>query len=813
MFSRKLLLLSCLLGGAWLVDSRALGVADKDDFGDMLPAKDCLQRIGTVRFHTGDKLLSLAYSPDGSIIASGGRNDPIRLWNAKTGQLLRTLPEHMVWALAFSPDGARLASGGANKVVRLWDVKSGQEIKQLKGHRATIKALAFSEDNKAIVSGSDDNTVILWSPGSGALLESYEGHTFGVTTVAFAADLTALASGSTDRTIRIWTDDKDKSRTLTTPSAVSGIVYLNDGKSLVSAGDDGFLRVWDLAAEKQVRQWKGHADSITHLALSQDGKTLASAGADGLVKLWDPASGTEIRSVVRKLGDCEAFAMSADAKQFASGGANCTIHRWDATTGSPSLLPGAKGPDGVITAIACAPDGSLAAVGLTTNQVLVLDAAGKEKHRLVCGPQDAEVMLGFSTDGKTLATVSAPDTIILWNMTTGKASKRFTLPDRDEVRCVAYNPNGLHVAVGYTNGGVRIWETATGKVAKQIPLPRGARAVAYTQDGQSLAVGSENLIVIYNGNTFAERRRYSNLNDTVACLAFSPDGRTLAAGLFASTVRLFDLLLAINTEIEPRPLEGHLGVVNAVAWSANGRCLASAGFDKTVRLWEFVNGQPIGVWPGHIGEATAVAFHPSGRTVISGSRDTTLLVWDATCLGQNGKLPDAKQPDPTGFEALWRNLASDNNAQGNLAMWTMVTAKDAAAWLDKSKKIFLENPEKIKKYMEDLNSDKFKEREAANAALANYGRWVEGVLKRTLDNPPSEEVRQRVDKLLARLEGKEAISLQQERLRVRRTIEMLEQSGTAGSRELLQKLAAGAAEEDLRDMARAASDRVGKRMP
>jgi WD40 repeat protein len=202
-------------------------------------------------------------------------------------------------------------------------------------------------------------------------------------------------------------------------------------------------------------------------------------------------------------------------------------------------------------------------------------------------------------------------------------------------------------------------------------MPRGARAIAYSQDGKSLAVGSEDVIVIYDGSSFEELRRYSKLNDTVSCLAFSPDGRNLAAGMFANTVRLFDLLLPPKTEIEPRALEGHLGVVNALAWSVNGRCLVTAGFDKTVRLWEFVNGLPIAVWPGHIGEATAVTFHPSGRTLISGSRDATLLAWDATCLGQNGKVPEVKKVNAAALDALWRGMANDNNAQGNLAMWQM----------------------------------------------------------------------------------------------------------------------------------------------
>src|SRR5207249_4335204 len=121
-----------------------------------------------------------------------------------------------------------------------------------------------------------------------------------------------------------------------------------------------------------------------------------------------------------------------------------------------------------------------------------------------------------------------------------------------------------------------------------------------------------------------------------------------------------------------------------------------------------------------------------------------------------------------------------------------------------SKKVFLTDPKKIKQYLIDLDSDNFKVREKAYSALASYERWIEGVLKDTLLNPPSEEVRQRVELLLKRLKGQDAITLDQERLRARRVIEILEQTNTAASRDLLSGLAAGAAEETLRDMAQAA---------
>jgi WD domain, G-beta repeat len=338
-------------------------------------------------------------------------------------------------------------------------------------------------------------------------------------------------------------------------------------------------------------------------------------------------------------------------------------------------------------------------------------------------------------------------------------------------------------------------------------MPRGARAVAYARDGKSLAVGSEDVLMVLDTQTYQPVRQYAKLNDTVACLAFAPDGRHLAAGMFANTVRLFDLTQPPDkTDIEPRALEGHQGVVYSITWSPNGRCLASAGFDKTVRLWEFVNGRQIAHWSGHEGEVSAVAFHPLGRKVVSASRDTTLLIWDATTVGLADALPQANALSVPTMDQLWKELASDNNPQGNKALWTLVAGRnESVPYL--TKKVFLTDPVKIQQYIKDLDSKNFKEREQATTMLASYERWVEGVLTRTLENPPSEEVRQRVKNLLSRLVGKDAVSLQQERLRVRRIIEILEQANTPASRKLLDALGKGAAEDDLRDMAKAAFER------
>ena len=335
--------------------------------------------------------------------------------------------------------------------------------------------------------------------------------------------------------------------------------------------------------------------------------------------------------------------------------------------------------------------------------------------------------------------------------------------------------------------------------------------MAYGSGGRLLAIASEDDLVLYETDAYQPVRKFTKLNDTVACLAFSPDGRTLAAGMFTSVIRLFDLTVPKeNPEHKARSLDGHRGVINSLAWSINGRCLVSAGFDKTVRVWEFSNGQPISIWPGHTGEVTSVAFHPSGRLIVSGSRDTTLLVWDAVGSGLAGKLNASAPKDITALNALWNELASNANARGNQALWTLVGVKDNVTFL--SKKVFLTDPKKIQKFFEELDANSFKTREAAFAALSGYGRWIEKQIRLELEKPCSEEVRQRLSLLLKRFAVKDVVSVEQESLRVRRVIEILEQTTTPPALELLRGLAAGAQEEELREMAQAAADRLTKRL-
>jgi hypothetical protein len=178
-------------------------------------------------------------------MASGSSDRTIKLWDAETGQELRTLKGDLyVESVVFSPDGRRLAAGGGT--LKLWDAESGREIRTFNGHKGGVWSVAFSPDGRRIVSSGLDATIKLWDSETGQELSTLKGHAGGV----------------------------------------RGVVFSPDGNRIVSASNDGTLKVWDAQTGQELRTLRGHTDGVTSLAFSPDGRRIASGNAHGL-KLWD----------------------------------------------------------------------------------------------------------------------------------------------------------------------------------------------------------------------------------------------------------------------------------------------------------------------------------------------------------------------------------------------------------------------------------------------------------------------------------------------------------------------------------------------
>jgi len=288
--------------------------------------------LKSLKAHRGS-IVALALTEDGKLAVSAGQDATVRVWNAASGSLLRTIELDGGPATALAVQGRRAVTGHGDGSLALWDLDKAEKLAVMKRSEAPITSLAFTAEPGRFTATSGEGAVTLWDArGPTGPLHVFDGHEGAANAVAFAVKGPWIASASADRTVRLWSVSSLASvRTYKGhKDGVTALAFSPDGKILSSGAQDGSIRVWSTSSSRLYRTLPGHKGRVAGLALAPSGDLLASAGEDGIVKLWDYKTGRALRLFAGHSGPVRAIAFTADGKRIVSAGDDAAVRIWDA---------------------------------------------------------------------------------------------------------------------------------------------------------------------------------------------------------------------------------------------------------------------------------------------------------------------------------------------------------------------------------------------------------------------------------------------------------------------------------------------------
>ena len=577
----------------------------------------------------------VAYSPDGRWIASMGAQQEVKLWDASSGELVRTFlgADEFSSSVAFSPDGHTLAAAFVTQVI-LWDTTSGEKIATLSGesvgttigYNLGVGQISFSPDGKYLATANMDGMPAIWELATNRKVISLVAEMLPPKGIDYSPDGRFLATGGDEGIVRVW-DAKQGTEllTLNLGGIIHRVSFSPDGAYLAAASEDGSIKVWD-AVTGEIVSTPPRQSGMYDIAFLADGR-LATAGQDGTTRVWDPLSGQQLLVLAGPTSTVISVAGSPDGERIATGAYDGSLRIWDAAPGRELLT--IQEHNDIVWDVEYSPDGKRIVSVSMGGTAKFWDAdSGQLLMTLVKGsnPTDGLTSLAFSPDGEQIATGGFDGTITLWDSRSG--NKMGTLSGHNSlVFDLAFSPDGARLASTAWDGTAKVWDLLSGK---EITTYSGHGAnsfvsgVTFSADGKRVFTAADDKFVrMWDATTGQELGVLSGEGKELYDVVLSPDGSLLAVSDQDGGITLWDA----NSLNKIRTLVGHAGLVGRLAFSKDASHLASASFDRLAKVWDVSTGEELVSLYGNTGNVFGVSFSPDGNRLATAGADGTVRIY------------------------------------------------------------------------------------------------------------------------------------------------------------------------------------------
>jgi len=544
--------------------------------------------------------------------------------------------------VAFSSERHLFASGGRDTTVMIWEANnttpravlgvSGNEDDEDIGHTAAVNAIAFSPDDTLLASADANGRVIVWRVETIEKVADFTIGDVGINDVAWDHLGGRLVLASDDGVITIWDvrEDEEISSYIEVEDiyfrdeAVTAVDVDGLGRRVVAGYENGYVAEFFLF-NGQLRfdnAFEAHTDVVTDIEYSPSNDHFVTASEDEFARIWNVADGTMHPELIGHTNQIQSVAYSADGNYLVTTSNDRTLIYWNAHTGQ--ALNRFWGHDNWVLSSAFTPDGRGVISGSRDSNIILWDLIPGNVISQQPAHNDWIRATDISSDGTMAVSASDDGFIKLWQLP-DMTQLRTLRGHNADVRGIAFTPDNSQLLSGSLDSTVRLWDIESGSFTEiTFEGMEGVQSVAVSPDGNTALASNDNGLVYYFSLPDGEliHAMEGHIEASIA-VAFSPDGTQAVSGSDDHNVILWDL----ESGDSLRVLSGHTRESLSVDFSPDGNHAISGSRDTNIIYWDLETGEGTTL-AGHGSSVRGIAISPDGKTALSASADLTIFMWD-----------------------------------------------------------------------------------------------------------------------------------------------------------------------------------------